>query len=427
MKILHTLILVVILFNTACAASDDRAHEDNPPAAAEQTNRQTGEQTSDSDSAAAVEPIVTGNTQLAFDLYTHLKDTKGNLFFSPYSISTALAMVYAGAEGRTQRQMAQTLHFDRAGDSFHTQYGSLIDRLNEQGRKGDYQLLVADALWLQQDYDFLQDFLDTVSAHYEAALRQVDFVNAAEAARQTINEWTAEKTQGKIQYLIPQGALDTLTRLVLTNAIYFKGNWAAQFDKAQTKELPFYVTSDKTVTVPLMFQKEKFRYAQTDTLQLLELPYAGGDLSMLVLLPVEKDGLNELEKQLTAKNLTAWQKQMQKKEVRVFLPRFTMTSRFGLKPVLSQMGMPVVFSDRADFSGITDIRELAITDVIHKAYVQVNEEGTEAAAATGIVVGITAVPAQPPVFRADHPFVFLIKDNATGSILFIGRVMNPIK
>lgn len=389
----------------------------------------------------AADRIVKGNTKFAFDLYAQLKTEEGNLFFSPYSISTALAMTYAGAKGQTAKQMAQTLHFlEYYPDpntptlrlqalivTFAHDYGRLIERLNAQGQKGDYQLSVANALWGQKDYKFLDSFIALNNAHYHAGLENVDFVKETEKTRQEINQWVGDKTNEKIKNLIPQGALNAMTRLVLTNAIYFKGDWALQFDTAETKDEDFYISADKTVKIPLMHQKEKFTYGQTETLQMLKLVYKGDDLSMLVLLAKEKDGLAELEKQLTAKNLIQWQKRMHKREVRVFLPKFKMTSQFGLSDTLAKMGMPDAFGKAADFSGMTGSKDLFISNVIHKAFVKVNEEGTEAAAATGVTMSLTAMPAPPPVFRADHPFVFIIQDNNTNSILFIGRVVDPTK
>ena len=415
MKMIIYLILIVISFNTVnvCLAEDKK------------------------DDAA--ELLVKGNTQFAFDLYAQLKNQDGNLFFSPYSISTALAMTYAGAKCETAEHIAQTLHFPecngsespgwmRTTEQFHRAFGRLIDRLNQQGRKGDYQLSLANALWGQKGYPFLDSFIELNGQYYHAGLENVDFVKETEKSRLKINQWVEDQTQDKIKDLIPEGILDAMTRLVLTNAIYFKGDWASKFDKDNTSDAPFYLLSDETVTVPLMFQKEKFNYGQTDALQLLELPYKGDDLSMLVLLPKEKGGLADLEEQLTTETLAEWQKRMRKREVKVHLSKFKMTSKFSLSDTLAAMGMPDAFDGtKADFSRIDGSRSLYISEVLHKAFVEVNEEGTEAAAATGVIISRTSLPAPPPVFCADHPFVFVIKDNNTQSILFIGRVADPTK
>ncbi len=372
------------------------------------------------------EQLVRDNTAFAFDLYAQLKNEPGNLFLSPYSISTALAMTYAGAQEQTAEQMAQALNFSLPQAHLHGAFGYLIKQINRQAEAGDYDLSVANALWLQQDYEFLATYLGLVSAHYEAALERVDFVRQTEPSRQRINDWVARQTEGKIEDLIPEGAVHRLTRLVLTNAIYFKGDWAQQFDPDKTQEADFTVSPDKTVKAPLMHQQDDFRYAQIDTLQILELPYKGKALSMLVLLPDKADGLAALEAKLTAENLSRWQQQMRQREVIVYLPRFEITSQFGLSDTLSAMGMPDAFTENANFSGMDGTRELFISDVLHKAFVEVNEEGTEAAAATGVIVGITSRSLlQPPIFRADRPFIFLIKDNATGSILFLGRLADP--
>jgi serpin B len=254
----------------------------------------------------------------------------------------------------------------------------------------------------------------------------VDFITATENARKTINAWVEKKTNGKIKDLISPGVLDSMTRLVLTNAIYFKGNWAKQFKENRTQDAPFTLADGKKIEVAMMNQKAEFGYMETDTFQALELPYVDEELSMVILLPKEIDALNEFEKALTTENLNQRLAEIHKCEVVVFVPKFKTTSQFSLADVLKSMGMKDAFSSDADFSGINGKRDLFISAVIHKAFVEVNEEGTEAAAATGVVMRLTSVgPAAIPVFRADHPFLFLIRDNLSGSILFIGRVVNP--
>jgi serpin B len=383
--------------------------------------------------------IVEGNNKFALELFTKLQSTKGNLFFSPYSISTALAMAHAGARNETESQMAGVLHFpisvNRRTDSslkflpdkqqFALAFGNIIKDLNNRGRKGGYTLTVANALWGQKDYGFLQEFLELIKTSYDGQLNEVDFITAAEAARKTINAWVEKKTNDKIKNLISEGVLDSMTRLVLTNAIYFKGNWARQFKENRTKDSPFTLADGQKIDVATMNQKAKFGYMETDTFQALELPYVDDELSMVILLPKKLDALDEFEKKLTPENLTQWLAKIYKSEVVVFVPKFKMTSQFSLASVLKSMGMKDAFSSDADFSGINGKRDLFISAVIHKAYVEVNEEGTEAAAATGVVMRLTSVgPAPLPVFRADHPFLFLIRDNLSGSILFIGRVAN---
>ncbi|MCK4307062.1 serpin family protein [candidate division WOR-3 bacterium] len=367
--------------------------------------------------------VVDGNNMFALELYTELKEQEGNLFFSPYSISTALAMTYAGARGNTEKQMAEVLHFELSQKCLHPTFHSLISQLNAQGK--GYQLNIANALWGQKGYGFLEEFLELTKANYGAGLNEVDFVRDAESARKTINAWVEEQTKDKIKDLIKPGILDALTVLVLTNAIYFKGNWASQFKKKETKDSKFYVRANKTVKVPMMYQKEKFKYMETDGFQAIELPYVDNELSMVILLPKKREGLVELENSLNVDSLNKWLGNLRKQEVTIYLPKFKMTSEFRLEEVLASMGMPDAFSGQADFSGMIGRKELFISAVIHKAFVDVNEEGTEAAAATAVVMAKGTVPVFR--FRADHPFIFLIRDISSGSILFLGRVVNPLK
>jgi serpin B len=370
--------------------------------------------------------VAQGNNVFAFDLYARLREKEGNLFFSPYSISTALAMTYAGARGQTAEQMAQTLHFALEPQRLHPGFAGLIQELNGAGRKRGYQLRVANALWGQKDYGFLPDFLRLTQSNYGAGLYEVDFA-ATEAARRTINAWVEKQTQDKIKDLIPKNILTPLTRLVLTNAIYFHGNWQHAFPKGSVQKGDFHVSGSQKVTVPLMRQQKTFAYVDGGTFQLLELPYEGNDLSMVVLLPKNVDGLANLEKSLTASRLDEWLAKRKPHEVEVTLPKFKVTAEFSLAKVLADMGMPAAFGGEADFSGMSSRERLKIAAVIHKAFVDVNEKGTEAAAATAVVIAASSAPPQFPraTFRADHPFSFLIRDNRTGSVLFAGRVVNP--
>jgi len=388
------------------------------------------------------EIVVQGNNKFALELYARLRSAEGNLFFSPYSISSALAMTYTGARGSTQEQMATVLHFptgiNKGEDSakvplsdrrtFASVFGEVIKDLNSRGQKGRYKLAVANALWAQKDYGILAEFLELVKTGFDGKLQEVDFVRASEKARKTINSWVEEKTNEKIKDLIAKGVLDSMTRLVLTNAVYFKGDWASKFKEERTKDAPFTLANGDKIDVPMMNQVEKFGYMETDTFQALGLPYVDDELSMIILLPKKHDGLGELEQSLTLESLSQIIEDIHKREVVVSIPKFKMTSQFSLAGVLKSMGMQDAFSGRADFSGINGQKDLYISAVIHKAYVDINEEGTEAAAATAVTIRLTSVgPAPSPVFRADHPFLFLIRDNQSGSILFLGRVMNPKK
>lgn len=374
------------------------------------------------DRDAAAQAVVDGNTAFALDLYRELKGEEGNLFFSPYSISTALAMTYAGARGETERQMAQTLHFTLGQDWLHPAFASLETGLQAVQQPGELQLRVANSLWPQIDYPFLEAYLSLVAEHYGVLITPVDY-RQTEAARTRINTWVEEKTEKKIEDLIPPGMLDALTTLVLVNAIYFKGNWANQFDPASTAGAPFWVTPDEPIQVPMMTQEKEFRYAEWEGLQILELPYVGNYLSMVVILPEEVGGLAALENALTVENLDRWTGRLWQREVVVFLPRFGMSWGFELSRTLIAMGMGAAFGG-ADFSGMDGTTSLFIDKVLHKAFVDVNEEGTEAAAATAVIMA-RGMPPPPVTFRADHPFLFLIRDNKTGSILFLGRVLEP--
>lgn len=380
------------------------------------------------ESGKVTEPasLVEGNTTFALELYREIKETKGNLFFSPYSISTALAMTHAGARGETAAQMAEALNFTLDKRGLHPAFGGLQAGLNAVQDKGDIQLHVANSLWPQEGYPFLKEYLTLVKTHYGVTITPVDYKQAAGAACKKINRWVEEKTKDKIKNLIQPGVLDALTRMVLVNAIYFKGNWAHQFDPEHTKDAPFYLLPEKTVQVPMMTRKEKYKYAEDQSLQVLELPYVGNDLSMLVLLPKKKDGLSELEEQFTPETLTQWTAGLRVREVRVFLPKFKLTSQFRLDKALVALGMRDAFDpQKANFSGMDGRSNwLYIGAVLHKAFVDVNEEGTEAAAATSVIMRVT-MAAPPPLFRADHPFLFLIRENKSGSILFLGRLTDP--
>lgn len=376
---------------------------------------------------ADVLKIAEGNNRFTFDLYRRLSKQPGNLFFSPASISTALAMTYAGAEGRTEQEMARVLHFTLPEPRLHAAQRDARTVLDSGGKKRGYELSIANRLWGQKGYGFRPDYLKTTATDYGAALAELDFVRNSAAARDAINGWVERETRGKIRDLIPRGALGPMTRLVLTNAIYFKGDWTKKFDPRNTKNARFHVSPEKKVTAPLMFQKHRFGYAAFKDVQLLALPYGKEKhLSMVVLLPKSNDGLPALEKSLDADALAKRMSRMRPREVKVYLPKFKMTARFELGATLKALGMPTAFTPgKADFSGMATSEKLYISAVIHKAFVDVNEKGTEAAAATGVIIKATAAPPPPPVFRADHPFLFLIRDNRTGTILFVGRVVNP--
>jgi serine protease inhibitor len=366
--------------------------------------------------------LVEANNAFALDLYAKFRGQEGNLFFSPFSISTVLSMTYAGARERTGKQMASALHFTLDQQRLHPAFAALINQLNGNDDPRGYRLSIANALWGQKGYDILETFKNTNKENYGAGLGELDFATAPEQARKTINSWIERQTQEKIKDLIKPNDLDASTVLVLTNAIYFKGDWASQFKKEQTKEAPFAVRPNEKVLVPMMNQEGLFKYMNDGDFQALELPYAGNDLSMIVFLPKMAEGLAEFEKSLTIEKLAMWLPKLSRQEVDIALPKFKLISEFELNQVLIEMGMADAFDSRlADLSSINGSRGLYISLVAHKAYVEVNEEGTEAAAASGVLVPSSL----PPQFHADHPFVFLIKDNRSDSILFLGRVVNP--
>jgi serpin B len=374
--------------------------------------------------------LVSANNVFAFDLYQQLRTQDGNLFLSPYSISIALAMAYGGARGETKRQMAKTLHFSLPPDKVHPGFAALEKEINAVQQKGKVKLLLANSLWPRKKFALSSRYLALCKTYYGTSVTPLDYAGATEKSRQTINDWVESKTAKKITDLIKPGGLTPLTRLVLVNAIYFKGAWANLFDEEFTKEEPFYISEGKAVQAPLMHQQHEFGYGETLTLQILELPYAGNELSMMVLLPKKNNDLVHLEESITAGQVDQLTRQIEQRKVNVFLPKFKLDSGFSLKNALSTLGMTDAFDGtRADFSGMDGEKDLFISAVMHKAFVDVNEKGTEAAAATAVtMLGMSrGEPEESVTFKADHPFLFLIRHNETGAILFLGRVMNPTK
>ena len=368
--------------------------------------------------------VVKGNTEFAFDLYGRLRQEPGNLFLSPYSISTALAMTSAGARNQTLTQMEKTLHFPVEQNRLHPAYAALLEA-SRGGKR--YKLHVANALWCQTGVPFREEFLALNERHYNAKPFAVDFEGKTEQVRQTINGWVEKQTNDKIKDLIKPKMLSPAARLVLTNAIYFKGEWALQFDKKETRDELFLLAADSKVPVPMMHQTGEFNFLEEASFQAVELPYSGKDLSMVIFLPNKVDGLAEFEKNLTAKSLGTWLGKLRPvKRLPIWLPRFKMTKSFQLAEVLSEMGMSDAFLPGvADLSGVSPLAkelEWFIAKVTHKAFVEVNEEGTEAAAATAVEVDQGG---SSSLFRADRPFFFVIRDRRSGSVLFLGRVIDP--
>ncbi len=374
-----------------------------------------------------VNKTINSNNQFAFDLYLKLKDVpeynESNIFFSPYSISVALGMTYEGARGETAKEMRSVFHFPEDDSIRRSSFAKIYNQINKKDKK--YKLHTANALWAQKDYKFLEDYINTIQRYYAGKTTNLDFVNDTENSRITINSWVEEQTNNKIKDLVPQGALDSLTRLVLTNAIYFKGLWVKQFDKEDTIEEDFRISPDKTIKVPMMRltgEEAKFNYAETEELQILEMLYEGEELSMLILLP-KVGNLKSVEESLNKEKIAESRNMLIEEQVDVYIPKFKFETKYFMVKTLEEMGMPTAFSMDADFSGMDGATDLFIANVIHQAFVEVNEEGTEAAAATGVVMELKA--AMPTVFRADHPFIFMIQERETGNILFLGRVVDP--
>ncbi|XP_033855772.2 serpin B6-like isoform X2 [Acipenser ruthenus] len=381
-----------------------------------------------------MESLASANTSFALDLFKKLSNDRKaeNIFYSPLSISSALAMVYLGARGNTASEMAQSVCFNKSKDDVHSGFSTLISDINKQG--APYKLCLANRLYGEKSFDFVKEFIQDTKKFYQAELEAVDFVTASEAARQNINSWVQSQTQDKIQNLLAEGTVDALTRLVLVNAIYFKGNWGKKFSESETRERAFRLSKNGTKPVQMMQQKAKFNltFIPEVNSQIIELPYVGNELSMLIILPmgIEDDstGLEKLERELTFENLMKWTKpeMMGNTEVTVTLPKFKLEETYDLKSVLISLGMVDAFDvGKSDFSGMSSNNELVLSKVVHKSFVEVNEEGTEAAGATRCTQMLGCSMSIPVHFNADHPFLFFIKHNKTRNILFYGRFSSP--
>ena len=369
--------------------------------------------------------VIEANNRFAINLYSQYKSEEGNIFFSPFSISTAMAMVYEGAEGKTAKEIKSVFGFPKYDNSRRNQYSDLLSEINKKDK--EYALNTANALWAEQDFQFLDEYITTVEEYYKGKTTNLDFKNEPDSSRLIINNWVEEKTNNKIKDLFPEESIHPQTRLVLTNAIYFKAEWLKQFDADKTRDMNFRVNPDKSIKVPMMQRTDRksiFNYTQNEDLQILEMPYTGEDLSMLILLPFDND-IEVLENSFTIEKLTEWKKSLRKRRVKIYIPKFKFKTKYFLFETLSNLGMPTAFTNSADFSGMTGTKDLEIDKVIHQAFIEVNEEGTEAAAATGIGMMPTSMPPPTPIFKADHPFIFIIQQNETGNILFMGRVSNP--
>ncbi len=369
--------------------------------------------------------LVAGQNDFVLGLYGILREEKGNLAFSPASVRVALAMTYAGARRDTAVEMKNALRLKLTGKRLHRAYESWLDRLASTAKSEGTELSMVNRLWADSGLHILADFSAIPAKQYGAPVEQLDFIADLAGSIDTINAWVEEKTHDRIKDLLAPGSIGEGTRLVLTNAVYFAGTWAEKFDPEETTEAPFYAPSGE-VKAPMMHRTGDYRAAESPGLRVLSIPYQGEALSMVILLPDARDGLPALEAKLSGGGLDERLAGLSERRVAVSLPRFTLEASFQLSSALSKMGMPSAFTaGKADFSGITGNRDIFLSAVFHKTFVEVDEKGTEAAAATAGVVQDTAMPTKLMQFVADHPFVFLIRDERTGSILFMGRVSEP--
>ena len=440
MKILRTLLsfgLAAAMLLTACAPLVEPPEEpaptkpvETPQEPAAEISEYSGKDayiTNPQVDAQAVLAAATANNAFALALYRQLAGNEGDLFYSPYSIYTALMMAYAGAAGETAAQMEQALAIELPGSDVHAALNALnLTLLNNSQFDGKpvFSFNVANQLWGQKDFAFNEQFLNTLSANYNADLKTVDF-NDSENARALINLWVAAQTNDKIKDLIPAGVLDALTRLVLTNAVYFKAAWMNQFDPSKTALGSFTLADGSQVDVPMMHAQRSMQAFVNEQFEAVELPYEGGMYSMVLVMPAQ-GSLADFEASLDADRLNEILGSLSTASVTLSMPKFKLESSFGLSEAMKTLGMTDAFTPGiADFSGMEDTRSLYISDLLHKAYVDVNEEGTEAAAATAVVVGMTSMPAESYTISFDHPFLFLIRDIQTNTILFMGRLADP--
>lgn len=381
--------------------------------------------------------LAQSNNTFAIELYRNLSEGHdNNLCLSPYSISSALAMVYNGAEAETKKEIGNLLGFSQFDESMNSDFAWMNQYLNakSENKQPDFSIYVANSLWVQSGFPLLPKFLESMEKYYASSLQRVDFIQQPEKSRLGINNWIKDKTAGKIENLIAPDDLTDTTRMVLASAIYMKAAWAKVFNEKATKEEPFFVSKEESKQVPMMSNTEKFSYFEDEQFALLQLPYVNlqksdPELAMLIFLPKENDRIVDLEKQLSADFLQKWVSSLKSERVEVSFPRFKILDRFDLSDVLRAMGMPIAFSNRADFSGMTGTQDLKIGKVLHKAFIDVKEQGTEAAAATAVIMQLKSAPpgkqSKPIIFKVDHPFVYLIHEKKTGAILFIGRVVDP--
>lgn len=378
-------------------------------------------------SDAELAELVAGDTAFAADLYRHVSTTSGNLFMSPHSITTALAMTYAGANGATATQMAAALHFTLPPARLHAALDQLDLALASRGQHASsgtipFRLRTANSLWGQDGFALQAPFLDTLAVNYGAGVHVLDFRGDPDGSRETINTWVEDQTNHKITDLLPAGSIDESTKLVLTNAIYFSAAWNEPFSPAETADRPFHLATGNAVNVPTLHQVHELRYVAGDGFAAAEIPYDGEELAMVVVVP--SGDLATFEANLTGATLASIASGLRPYSVDLSLPKFKFDAPIGLRDTLQALGMVDAFTSAADLSGIDGTHDLSIADVLHKGFVAIDENGTEAAAATAVIIGDSSVP-DTATLAVDRPFVFFIRDVQTGAILFLGRVVDP--
>ncbi len=417
--ILFGVLLALNLVLSACSGGQ---------VAASSLSRNTAPEVPEADSGQ----LVAGNSAFAFDLYQSMRSSPENLVFSPYSISLAFTMTYAGARSETAVQMADVFHFTLTPEALHPAFNALdleLARRPEQAAGVDkddrFDLTIANALWGEQDWPFLPEFLDLLAVNYGAGMRLVDFQGNAEAARRQINDWVSDQTHKRIQDILAPGVLDSATRLVLANAIYFKATWEHEFEANDTSDREFHLLDGSTVTVPTMEQETTYAYASGDGWQAVALPYRGGLADMLLIVP-DEGKFEDFEAALTPELYAEIVSALEPQRVILSMPKFTFETSTGLSDLLVAMGMPDAFDPgRADFSGMDGAQDLYISDALHKAFIAVDEKGTEAAAATIVIMALTSMMPEGVELTIDHPFLFAIRDVPSGTLLFLGRVLDP--
>ncbi len=388
------------------------------------------QETSDQGVITVPRSVIDGNNAFAFDLYGALRAEEGNLFFSPYGLTQALAMTWAGAGGETASQMAEALHFGLPPEEIHAGFDGLRRAMTRRGssptgaEESGSELGISNALWGQQGLQILPTFRELLAERYDATLHVVDFASQAAEARRRINAWARQETRGHVVDLLPADTIQPDTRLVLTNTVYLKAKWEEPFEERDTSNEPFHLLDGTEVDVPTMHQTRQLRYKDGGSWQALEMPYSERRMSMLVLLP-DSGSFERFEADLDAKKVADIVEKLDRRRVEVSMPRFDHGASFELQPQLAALGMPSAFGQGADFSGMTGDQGTALSDVVHNAYVAVDELGTVAAAASATHMGLGEPPIMDAWFEANRPFIFLIRDMKAGTILFVGRVLDP--